>query len=53
MTLDNLNGTPYAQKPRDEEVEDGEIEDDMLVDEGTLQETVRTKVHSHDPMTLH
>ena len=48
----NLDGMPHGQEPGDEEVEDGEIEDDLLVDNGTMQEPAHTKVRFHDPATL-
>ncbi|KAL9009053.1 MAG: hypothetical protein Q9180_009438 [Flavoplaca navasiana] len=43
MNSDNLDGMPHAQEPGDEEVEDGEIEDDLLVNKGTMQESAHTK----------
>lgn len=52
MNSDNLNGMPHTQEPGDEEVEDGEIEDDLLVNKGTMQESAHTKVRFHDPATL-
>ncbi|KAL9629691.1 MAG: hypothetical protein Q9204_005132 [Flavoplaca sp. TL-2023a] len=49
MNSDNLNGMPHAQEPGDEEVEDGEIEDDLLVNKGTMQQSAHMKYHAPPP----
>ncbi|KAI4223542.1 MAG: hypothetical protein LQ349_007411 [Xanthoria aureola] len=43
MTSEHLSGTPHVHHPEDEEVEDGEIEDNPLIDVGTVHETMRVK----------
>lgn len=49
MTSEHLSATPHVHHPGDDEVEDGEIEDDPLVDVGTTHETMRVKVRlRHD-----
>ncbi|KAI4104130.1 MAG: hypothetical protein LQ339_003983 [Xanthoria mediterranea] len=43
MTSEHLSGTPHVHHHGDEEVEDGEIEDDPLIDVGTMHEPMRVK----------
>ncbi|KAI4229386.1 MAG: hypothetical protein L6R36_000927 [Xanthoria steineri] len=43
MTSEHLSGTLHLHHHGDEEVEDGEIEDDPLIDVGTMHEAVRVK----------
>ncbi|KAI4273188.1 MAG: hypothetical protein LQ337_004815 [Flavoplaca oasis] len=53
MNSDNLNGMPHTQEPGDEEVEDGEIEDDLLVNKGTMQESAHTKEETSTVQEYH
>lgn len=53
MTSEHLSGTLHLHHHGDEEVEDGEIEDDPLIDVGTMHEAVRVKVcFPHDAFKL-
>ncbi|KAL8668932.1 MAG: hypothetical protein Q9168_006458 [Polycauliona sp. 1 TL-2023] len=46
-TFENMNGIPQVQEPKDEEVEEGEIEDEAVASTGAMDPTVQTKDEIH------
>ena len=44
MKSEHLSGTPHVHHPGDDEVEDGEIEDEPLIEVGTMHKTMRVKI---------